>query len=240
MTGEKCSHHVLQDAVQECKICGKPICKDCLEIYNMENETYRNEPFCYDCIGELVKENTANEMKFRKKVTTERVMALLMSVVLMFVGSALLRDERGEGVPLLIIILGAVLLGGCIAVMPEIIKAFKAGDVKKGLACMFGAYIFMARTRRRQLEQCVEIATSDSFTISRIRNYYAYTQFMEKNKDADLAKLTAPGGRLNDNQYAKDVLEKGEAAARGEMRRNVIQIAENNENGKNLGEIKVK
>jgi hypothetical protein len=71
--------------------------------------------------------------------------------------------------------------------------------------------------------------------MSKIRNYYAYTQFMEKNKEVDLAKLAAPGGRLNDNPYAVGILEKGEETAREEVRQSVLQIADNNEAAKNLG-----
>jgi len=228
MESEKCSKHIPQDAVANCTVCEKPVCKDCHEMYNAESGEYKGKSFCYDCICGLISENTANMAKFRKTVTTERVMALVMAVVLMFVGSALLRDERGDGVPILIIILAAVLLGGCIGMLPAALKAFKNGDTGLALGCIFGAYIIMIRARNRQLKQCVEVATADSFTVSKIRNHLMYTQFMEKNEGTDLARLTAKSGKLSDNQYAVDVCEKGEEPVRAELRQGVLRILENN------------
>ena len=246
MTEEKCFHHAALDSEAQCKVCGKFICKDCREMYGMESGLYAGESLCYECVSEMNSDTAGNIRKFRDKVVKERLVSIVGAVAGLFISTALSRgwDETGEqGLNIWIAMLIGILVGGSIIMLPEAVKAFKNGDAAWGVLCIVGAPVLMIKThlsRRNHLKQCVEIATADTDVMRKMRDYFAYFQFMEKNKDADLTKLTANNGKLNGNTYANDVLEKGEDTARMELRRGIVQIGVNSETIKDLGERKKK
>jgi hypothetical protein len=84
--------------------------------------------------------------------------------------------------------------------------------------------------RINQIKQCDEIIANDERTLQEMRDYFAYTQVIEKQAGAvDLAKLANQGGELFNNTYAQSVMKNGEKAAQAELRQSVVTISANGE-----------
>jgi hypothetical protein len=80
------------------------------------------------------------------------------------------------------------------------------------------------------MKQSEGIIASEAETLRMMSDYFDYTQAIEMQmENIDIAKLTAYGGALSDNAYARAVLDKGEIVAQKELRNSVIQIAANGE-----------
>ena len=83
--------------------------------------------------------------------------------------------------------------------------------------------------RIKQIKQADEIIASDERILQEMRDYFAYTKALEKNKGIDLAKLAEQGSELYDNTYARSVLDKGEKEAQAALRQSVVTISANGE-----------
>ena len=241
MTGEKCFHHAWQDAVVQCKKCENFICGDCRDMYRVEDGSYAGGSLCYDCVGTMVKDNSTKILRFRDKVTKERILSITGAIVGILVATILFgtTELHGEGISQAILIPIGGILGGSIASLVEAGRAFKRGDAPWGILCIVGAPIIAVKTiffdRKKQLKQCNESDTQDAHTIRVLRDHFAYVQFANKNDVSDIAKLTAPNGKLNDNTYAKEILDKGEESAKSDLHKGVVQVAANSVIIDNLG-----
>jgi hypothetical protein len=67
-----------------------------------------------------------------------------------------------------------------------------------------------------------------------MKDYFAYTQAIENNKNINLDQLTQQGSKLFENTYAQAVLNKGEGAAQADLRQSVVAISTNGEIISNL------
>ena len=81
----------------------------------------------------------------------------------------------------------------------------------------------------KQMKHANAIIASEEQFIQEMRDYFAYTQSLEQNKGVDLDILTAQGGVLFENSYAKAVLSKGESAAQDGLRKKIEQFGPNGE-----------
>jgi len=142
--------------------------------------------------------------------------------------------------------IGAIIgfgLGGSIDVMGRAIWLFIKGSMQAAsgnasglvaaliLACK-APYITAKKIASIswQMKKAQEILASDSEALAAMRDYYAYTLAMEKADDTkDFDTLTAEGGELFGNSYARNVKANGEKAAQAELRKSVVQIAANGE-----------
>jgi len=114
--------------------------------------------------------------------------------------------------------------------------AWNGAGLGLGVIAMFHTIIAPFRTvikivtRVHQIKQANQIVANDSQALQEMRDYFAYTQVMEKQAaSVDLAKLVDQGGELFENTYARAVLDKGEQTAQTELRNSVVQIAANGE-----------
>jgi len=236
MAGEKCFHHAWQDAAGQCKKCGKFICGDCRDMYAVEGSS-----LCYDCMDAMVKSNSDKILKFRDKAAKERILAIVGAVVGALVATILfgITEIHGEGVSQAILMPVGGILGGSIGMIGEAVKSFKRGDPLWGILCIIAAPILTIKIlfsdRKKQLKQCDESGQQDAEMIRVLRDYVAYVQFAQKNDVSDIAKLIAPNGKLNDNTYAKEILENGEDNAKATLNKMVLQTVANNEIISNLG-----
>ena len=53
-SGPACHFHSDEPAVRRCARCGKPICQDCVDNYQVTNDEYEGKPLCYDCCQALL------------------------------------------------------------------------------------------------------------------------------------------------------------------------------------------
>jgi len=228
MASGRCKHHTSQDAVAQCRGCGAFICDDCFEMYGVTSGDYAGQALCYDCTSQLVAANVADVESHRKRVTRELVITGIGATAGAIIGFPLL-SEPGAGLWFFVLI-G---LGAAIGMLGKAIRALFDGAYGMMFIYLLGAPIIAIRNlfrRLNQIKQAKEIIASDSQVLAEMRDYFAYTQAMERADDAKgFDALTAEGGELFGNSYARSVKAKGEQAAQAELRKGVVQISANGE-----------
>ena len=131
-------------------------------------------------------------------------------------------------------------LGGSLNIALKSIGRFIKGLMSSSFEMMMGAFFMMllsplATVKKIasiswQMKKAADVLASDAQTLEAMRDYFAYTQAMEKAADTKgFDALTAEGGELFNNSYARNVKANGEKAAQAELRRGVVQIAANGE-----------
>jgi len=224
-SGMGCYHHPSQQAVAQCRICGKGLCRDCFDVYGVTSGQYAGKALCYDCTSALIAENVADVDKFRARVKRERIFMIVGAILGAIVGIA-----GGIG--------GVIIGAGIGGSLWTIVKTFFSAINDENYIVAFGSIIvspiitiYRLISRFKQEKQCEEIVASDSSVLQEMRDYFEYTQAMERNVSSgiDLATLADQGGELYNNSYAQTVLQKGEKVAQAELRKGVVQIAANGE-----------
>jgi len=213
-SGMNCFHHPSQPAVAQCARCGKPICRNCVDDYGVAVGQYAGKVLCYDCTAGLVAANVAEIEKIRAQTAGILGILSIFGCFMKEVFLAIRTICRGTSMALSANPAGGIVMmwGMCIQLPLTPIKA-----------------IWRFIKRHRLIKQFDGIIASDSQALQQMRDYFAYTQTMEQHKGVDLATLAAQGSELYDNTYAKAVLSGGERSARAQLRRSVVQIAENGE-----------
>jgi len=235
MASGRCYHHPSKDAVVQCSECGKGICKDCYDMYG-DSKT----ALCFNCTEEAVKEHAADIAAFRSKVKRERIFMIVGGIIGYIIGVWGFIGDNGPaafGSAFIIAFLGASI--GALIKVGKFIKSIIPGDggniICYLVACFLApAYPFITLygfiKRHKQIKQADEIIADDERILQEMRDYFAYTQVIEKQAGAiELAKLAGQGGELFNNTYAKSVLKDGEQAAQTRLRQGAVQIAANGE-----------
>lgn len=225
----KCYHHPSKDEVVKCGACNKPICRDCAEMYGVSSGEYAGQSLCYDCTTQLVAANVKEVETLKSKTRTELIIIGAMMVIGVILGA-----QSGDA--FLAVFLG-LLFGSGLAVFKAWGTFFWNGaGLGQGCIALFHTFIGPFRTiariitRLTQMKKANEIIASDSQAIQEMRDYFAYTQVMEKQAaNVDLAKLAEQGGALFENTYARAVIEKGKDTAQADLRNSVVKIAANGE-----------
>jgi len=244
MVGDRmaCYHHPSQQSVARCKICAKPVCKDCCDMYGVVSGPYAGEVLCYECTCNLIANNADEINKQRKKAKREWMIISIGAIIGALIGIIAGANTYGLGA------LGGFWIGlgfgGNLWIALR--HTFSATAAGGEYGCVFGIVVFIFwyfvggmggpivplvrffRQRKRE-EKFQEIITSETRVLQEMRDYYAYTQAMEENKGVDLATLASQGSELYNNTYAQNVLSKGKEAAQAELRQGVVQIAANGE-----------
>jgi hypothetical protein len=247
-----CYHHPSQQAVTHCRGCGKAICEDCFQTYGVSDGEYEGEALCYDCTCALVAENVTYFEHFKKRVKRSRVTMIVFAIIGLImgfgsgiewgVGEAFLYGGFGAAIGASLgTILGDVWLSFKVAVSmgwaDKSMSSFGWGLVFGGVRALFmmfvspiiAIYQFVKRTN--QIKRAEKIIESDSHALQEMRDYYAYTQVMERNASTgiDLAAMASSGGELFNNSYANSVMQNGEQKAQAGLRQSVVSISENGE-----------
>jgi hypothetical protein len=169
-------------------------------------------------------ENAAEIEAFRRQTKKERTWMIVGAIIGgLFIGSMMAGD------------LGALafVLGPFIgASLGTIIRMFSEHGAIVGIISIIVApivtiYRFVTRTRNMKLAE--EIVAGEIETLQMMEDYMAHTQALASHKGVDLASLASQGSELYNNSYTQRVLKQGEQAAQAELRRGVVQIAENGE-----------
>ena len=234
MPTAKCYHHATQMAAAQCQACGKHICRDCSEIYGVSSGQYAGQSLCYDCTTQLVASNIKEVAKFRRTVKREFTAIIIGAAIGALMGFAIgglfglvVGFGAGGSIYLTLKVVGKFIL--------EVMNPKPFGDsftVLSGLALtIFLSPIATTRKiidRTSQMKQADAILANDQRNLEAMRDYYAYTKFMEKYEgSADFVKQARK--ELSDNSYAKAIVDNGEEIAQTEVRERVIQVAANGE-----------
>ena len=228
-SGMTCYHHQSRRAAAQCAGCGKAICKNCHDDYGVSIGQYAGKALCYDCTTQLVESNVKEVGKFKANVKREFITITTGAAIGAVLGLS-------GGIFGFIIGMGA---GGSAWVafkaFLRICSSAVSGDFTGAMGALFTILLCPIRTAKKlisrfaQMRQADGILASDSQALREMRDYFAYTQAMEKNAGVDLAKLAGQGSELYNNTYARAVLDKGEKAAQAKLRKSVVQIAANGE-----------
>ena len=221
-----CYHHPSREAAASCKWCGKGICKDCYDSYGAGMGA--GKALCFDCAEEMVKKNTSEIMWLREQVEIERKWMKIGAIV----GAIVLGIGMAVDGGFLGFLLGVFLGASLGASLGTIINfGMENGAVSAVFAIFVSPIISIYRFVKRvnQIKQCEEIIASDARILQEMRDYFAYTQTMEKNAGMNLSQLADQGGTLFGNTYAQAVLSKGVQAAQADLRQGTVQIAANGE-----------
>lgn len=244
-SGPSCAYHPNEPAVTKCARCGKPICQDCADNYQVNDEQYGGEPICYDCCKELVAENVKTLKKQRVKIILQFIFtlvglgfgAIIWSVVhsgtpdfpvwaiaiFMLVGGSLWTFVTNLGkifVNTLKNFANGAWLGGILWLFIDTIKAVFISSwltIQK-----FFYYIKYAI-------KTLSFIRSDTRALQQMTDYMEYTQVMSRNVGVDLATLMNEGSELYNNSYAQQVSQHGEEQAEATLRACTATINENGE-----------
>lgn len=250
--GNACYYHQNEPAVAKCAKCGKPICQDCYDTYQVAIGEYAGKALCYDCCQEIVAENVKELKKQRRKIATMYIFTLLGMLFGFLMGHFAIEPEisSGGGVGLVTII--ATFVGGCLwtfivnlaRILGGVFKAM-AQDFSIGtfIGCFFVAiwgfikaiFISIWGTIQKlfyytkHLIKTSGFIKSDSNCLQEMKDYMEYTMVRSRNVGVDLATLMNEGSELYNNSYAQAVVANGEENAESRIRNCVTSINENGE-----------
>jgi len=241
-SGMACYHHPSQQAVAECKVCGKGICKNCNDVYGFTSGEYAGNALCYECTTALIAENAVDVDAFRELVKKERKW-MIIGAIFGLIAIAPIFMTVMEMSPPLAFLLGPF-VGSSLGTIFKRIKEAFAGDsdniVFAVIVALFMIFVSPIITiyrfviRLKQIKQAGEIISTDERILQEMSDYFAYTQTLEKNTGVDLANLAGEGGELFNNTYAQSVLKNGEKAAQAELQQSVVTISANSETIRNF------
>lgn len=235
-----CAYHPSEPAVTSCARCGKPICEDCAENYQVTDEEFEGEAICYDCCKELVEKNVKTLKKQRVKIIFQFLFTIVGIVVGILIGGAIGPHWA------LKLIFG--LIGGCFwtfitnlgKIFANTIRNFSNGawlggiiwffiDLIKAVFIAIWGTIKKIFTYTKYIIKTSGFIKSDSKALKEMADYMQFTQVMESNPDADLAELMAEGGVLHDNEFAKAVAAEGAEQAEAALKESTARANENGE-----------
>ncbi len=242
-SGPSCAYHPNEPAVTKCARCGKPICQDCADNYQVNDEQYDGEPICYDCCKEMVAENVKLLKKQRVKIILQYIFTLLGVAFGAIVGVSLVEET---GLAYMPFILAGI--GGCLwtfitnlgKIFANTIKNFAKGAWLGGIFWFFidllkAIFIAIWGTIKKffyytkYLIKTSGFIKSDTRALQQMTDYMEYTQVMSRNVGVDLATLMNEGSELYNNSYAQAVSQHGEAQAEATLRNCTTTINENGE-----------
>ena len=256
-SGMACFHHPSGDAVARCAKCKNNICSDCRDKYGVTSGEYEGYALCYDCTCGLIAENVQYFEHFKQRVDRSRKTMIVLACVGGFIGLASGIGAGDAGAAFAGLLFGGAIGASFGTIMSDIwlslCVAFGMAKDSGGLfsedgmssfgwGLLFGLIrtigmciaspviaIYQYVKRLKQMKEAEEIMANDSHALREIRDYFAYTQTMERNIGVSLSSLAEQGGELFDNTYAQSILKNGEQAAQAELRQSVVQISANGE-----------
>ena len=244
--GPVCYYHNDEPAVAQCVRCGKFICKDCFDTYQVTDGEYNGQALCYDCCQAIVADNVVQLKKNKRSILVHFIATLVGMVLLPIYGAftGLYADTGSVGEAILLVLLVA-LLGGSLwpyfkTVCVSTYTAFKKGGIWAGLIGFFlylfiGMFIAMFRTFKNVITYSIYLKKtsgfieSDSQALQNMKDYMEYTLVRSQNKGVDLETLMGEDSALANNSFAQMVREEGEDAAEANVRNCVASINENGE-----------
>ena len=246
--GNSCYYHQNEQAVAKCAKCGKPICQDCYDTYQVTSGEYAGKALCYDCCQEIVAENVKELKKQRRTIIFNYIFTALGMALGGIIGGSIVSSSTTHTFDPTLIVLLCVFIGGCawtfalnvLRVAKYTLEAMSNGEwlgAVFGLVLGFLKSIFLAvwGTIRKLFYYTKYIIKtsgfikSDSNCLQEMKDYMEYTMVRSRNVGVDLATLMNEGSELYNNSYAQAVAANGEENAESRIRNCVTSINENGE-----------
>lgn len=247
-TGPACHFHSDEPAVRRCARCGKPICQDCVENYQVTNDEYAGKPLCYDCCHELVSDNIAQLTANLNKIKFQFGLSIVGMVIGFFIGlmAGIESGDFGAGLlaGLVYACIGGVFLSAMKAFFSlawEAIKIAFSGNfgILTILSIIFQCCVIVIKciwvTISNTIQYIIYIKKTNGFIesdtafLQQIKDYMEYTLVRNKYEGVDIETLLAQESSLADNSFARMVQEKGEEQAEAHLRGVTATINEHGE-----------
>ena len=252
VSGQSCYFHQNEPAVDECARCGKPLCQDCVDNYQVTGGDYAGEPLCYDCCQELVADNVRELTKNKRKIKFHFILSIIGMSIGFLIGliSGIAAGTIAGGLIYGVIFAG---VGGCFLSFLKFYFSMLWTCIKVGfkqafengiwgvigviLRFMFEVVVAVFKciyyTIRntidyiKYIKQTSGFIESDKQALQQMADYMEYTLVRSQNVGVDLATLM--NDQLSNNSYAQNVMQNGEAHAEASLRECVTSINENGE-----------
>lgn len=247
-SGPACHFHADEPAVRRCARCGKPICQDCVDNYQVTNDEYEGKPLCYDCCQKLVSDNIAQLTANLNKIKLQFGLSIVGIVIGFILGlsAGISGGSFGAG------LLGGLIYGCVGGVFLSAMKAFFSlfwEAIKIAFAGQFGIltiisiffqtivimvkciYVTISNTIQYILyiKRTSGFIESDTAFLSQIKDYMEYTLVRNKYDGVDIETMLAQESTLADNSFARMVREQGEDQAEATLRGVTATINEHGE-----------
>lgn len=239
--GPACSYHKDEPAVAQCARCGKNLCEDCVENYQVIDGEYAGQPLCYDCCKEMVAENVKLLNKQKRKIIIRMVLTGIGLLIGGLFGAGIGYgglDSNGSNIGggFIGCIIGALIFGSFSNVIFRTIKLW-ADEKAGGFVGSLIASLFIAPfyTIKKTVEYIVFLKRtmgsieSDSASLGEMKEYMEYTLVRNQNKGVDLETLINQNSQLSTNSYVQMIQTQGEEQAETNIRNAVASINENGE-----------
>lgn len=242
--GQVCYFHAGEPSVGQCVKCGKNVCKDCAESYQVTAGEYAGKILCYSCCEELVQENI-NLLAINKK---HIILTFILTAVGALLGLIFGISSTGDATMTCIFVcIGATFFSFVKDFFKSIGQAFRVmgwGDGAGGE--LLGIFFFVFKLIYIMLKSVVvafikvikysiylsktsKALESDQASLQEMRDYMEYTQIAFANKGVDIDTLINQNSQLYNNTYAQNYRANGEAYADAAVRNAATRIAENGE-----------
>ena len=239
-SGPSCGHHQDEPAVASCAGCGRYICEDCCDSYQVKVTEYAGQALCYDCCTQIVTQNVEQLQADRAKIIVSLALTVVGFIIGLIVGLA-------EGAGPFALVFGAV--GACFWMFVKNLffmlgHSIKAGFSGHGLVGGIIIFIFgMIGVIFRSIIQAVykvitytthiirtsSFIQSDTQALQQMRDYMEYTVARSNNKGVDLQTLMASDSALYNNSFAQSVANYGEEQATANLANAMFQVNERGE-----------
>lgn len=250
-TGPACHFHPDEPAAHRCARCGKYICQDCAENYQVTNNQYEGQPICYDCCQELVSENVSELKKNLTKIKVAFITSLVGMLIGLIFGFTTGNKDGGFGTGvftgLVFACIGGVFLSAAkqfFALAWLSVKTIFTGDAgdAKAASIVFFFQVFLIlpikciwATVRNTIQYIIYIKRTSGFIESdteflrQISDYMEYTLVRNKYQGVDIDTLLENESSLANNSFARMVQAEGEEQAEANLRGVTATINEHGE-----------
>lgn len=243
-SGSSCYFHPNEPAVARCACCGKLICEDCVDTYQVGVGEYEGEALCYDCCKEIVAQNVKELKKQRIKIIAMYIFTAIGMIIGAMVGIAYTAGAEGTfWVPILYAFIGGcfwTFFVNCCKIILNTIRNCLNGawlgailwffiDMIKAIFIAVWGTIQKLFYYTKHLIKTSGFIKSDTQALQQMDDYMEYTIVRSQNVGVDLASLMNEDSQLYNNSYAQNVMANGEAHAEASIRNCVTSINENGE-----------
>lgn len=247
-SGPACHYHPDEPAVRRCARCGKPICQDCADNYQVTNDQYAGKPICYDCCQELVSDNIAQLTENLNKIKVQFGISLVGIIIGFIVGimAGISAGDFGAALAagFIYACIGGVFLSAMKAFLSLTWEAIKiAFDGQFGVITIISiifqvclivfkcVWITVSNTIQYiiYIKRTSGFIESDTAFLQQIKDYMEYTQVRNKYQGVDIDTLLENESSLADNSFARMVQSEGEEQAEANLRGVTATINEHGE-----------
>ena len=241
--GSACYFHQDEPAVARCASCGKPLCQDCVDTYQVNDEEYECSALCYECCKALVAMNVKELKKQRAKIIAMYVFTLIGMILGAIIGTGMIDETTPWWIAIVTAFIGGCAWSffvNCVKIIANTVANIFRGawlgailwffiDMIKAIFIAVWGTIQKLFYYTKHLISTSGFIKSDSAALQQMDEYMEYTLIRSQNRGMDLADLMSQDSRLYNNSYAQNVMANGEAQAEASIRNCVTSINENGE-----------